>query len=254
MSSQTRIDLLGRFAVEIDGTPVADSSWRLRKSRSVVKVLALTPGRALHPERLQAMLWPDRDPASASNNLRQAVYHARRALSCNGADGSGTLSFSGDLLTLASEVETDVDRFETAAERAERTREIADLEMAVAEYGGDLLPEDVYEDWVTERRRSLAERHVHLLLALAAARDPADAVDLLHRTLSADPLNEEAHRALMRAYAATGRRPQALAQYEQLRQTLADELAADPEPLTRALYRELLAEGAPTPDLDEPRG
>jgi predicted ATPase/DNA-binding SARP family transcriptional activator len=252
VSSQTRIDLLGRFAVEVDGTPIGDSSWRLRKSRSVVKVLALAPGRALHPERLQAILWPDRDPASASNNLRQAVYHARRALSCSGADGSGTLSSRGDLLALAPEVETDVDRFEAAAARAERTREVADLEAAVAAYGGDLLPEDVYEDWVTERRRSLAERHVHLLLALAAARDPADAVDLLHKTLSADPLNEEAHRALMRAYAATGRRPQALAQYEQLRKTLADELAADPEPLTRALYRELLAEGAPMPELDEP--
>jgi predicted ATPase/DNA-binding SARP family transcriptional activator len=251
-----RIELLGRFTAAVDGTPIPDGSWRLRKSRSVVKVLALAPGRAIHPERMQELLWPERDPASASNNLRQAVYHARRALSSVGGDGSALLASSGDLLSLAPEVELDVDEFEAAAAHAEATGEVADLEAAVEAYGGELLPEDVYEEWVIERRRSLAERHVHLLLALAAARDPAAAVDVLHRTIVADPLNEEAHRALMRAYAATGRRSQALAQYESLRRTLADKLAADPEPLTRELYRQLLAEGAPEPaaaETDEPR-
>ena len=251
-----RIELLGRFTVSVDGMPIPDGSWRLRKSRSVIKVLALAPGRAVHPERMQELLWPDRDPASASNNLRQAVYHARRALSCGGADGAALLSSSGDLLTLAPELELDLDEFEAAATRAESTNDPGDLEAAVEAYGGELLPEDVYEDWVIDRRRALAERHVHLLLALAAARDPSAAVDLLHRTIVADPLNEEAHRALMRAYAATGRRTQALAQYESLRRTLTDKLAADPEPLTRELYRELLAEGAPEPtpaSNDQPR-
>jgi predicted ATPase/DNA-binding SARP family transcriptional activator len=239
--------MLGRFAVLVDGAPIPDGQWRLRKSRSVIKVLALAPGRAMHPERVQELLWPQREPASASNNLRQAVYHARRALASGGADGSALLSSSGDLLTLAPEVELDVDEFDAAAARAEASRDPEDLQAAVDAYAGELLPEDAYEDWAAERRRSLAERHVRLLLELAAARDPADAIDLLHRTIVADPLNEEAHRALMRAYAATGRRSQALAQYEALRRTLADSLAADPEPLTRELYRTLLAEGAPAP-------
>jgi predicted ATPase/DNA-binding SARP family transcriptional activator len=243
----TRIELLGRFAVLVDGTPIPDSQWRLRKSRSVIKLLALAPGRALHPERVQELLWPQREPGSASNNLRQAVYHARRALSCGGGDGATLLATQGDLLTLAPQIELDVDEFEAAAARAEASRDPADLERAIEAYTGELLSEDAYEDWVAERRRSLAERNVHLLLELAATRAPADAVDLLHRTIVADPLNEEAHRALMRAYAATGRRSQALAQYEALRRTLSDALAADPEPRTRELYRELLAAGAPAP-------
>jgi predicted ATPase/DNA-binding SARP family transcriptional activator len=243
----TRVEVLGRFAVLVDGVPIPDGQWRLRKSRSVIKLLALAHGRALHPERVQELLWPQREFPSASNNLRQAVYHARRALTAGGADGAALLATTGDLLTLASEVELDLDEFEAAAARAEASRDPDDLERAIAAYTGELLPEDAYEDWVAERRRSLAERHVHLLLELAAAREPADSVDLLHRTIVADPLNEEAHRALMRAYVATGRRSQALAQYEALRRTLSDALAADPEPLTRELYRELLAEGAPAP-------
>src|SRR3954447_21264766 len=111
----TRIEMLGRFAVLVDGSPIPEAQWRLRKSRSVVKLLALAPGRALHPERVQELLWPQREPASASNNLRQAVYHARRALGSGGADGAALLSSTGDLLTLAAAVDIDVDDFELAA-------------------------------------------------------------------------------------------------------------------------------------------
>src|SRR3954453_20953660 len=165
-----RIALLGGFAVEVDGAPVPDAAWRLRKSKSVIKLLALTPGRALHPERLQALLWADRDPVAAGNNLRQAVYHARRALTGAGADGSALLALRGDLLTLAPEVEVDIDTFDAAAARAEQTQAPGDIEAALAAYGGELLPEDLYEDWCTDRRRMLAERHVTLLLAFAATR------------------------------------------------------------------------------------
>ncbi|HEX4717274.1 MAG TPA: BTAD domain-containing putative transcriptional regulator [Thermoleophilaceae bacterium] len=247
MDARVHISLLGRFAVEVDGTPIPDAAWRLRKSRSVLKVLALAPGRALHPELLQSLLWADRDPASAGNNLRQAVYHARRALTGAGADGAEVLASRGDLVIIAPEVELDVDAFERAAARAEASGAVGDIEAAVAAYTGELLPEDRYDDWCAERRRLLAERHVALLLALAGTRDPGAATEVLHRAILADPLNEQAHRALIRAYAASGRRPQAVAQYDLLRQTLQRELAADPEPDTRALYRELLTEGAPEP-------
>jgi len=50
---------------------------------------------------------------------------------------------------------------------------------------------------------------------------------VLQRALVADPLAEPAHRALMRLYARTGRRQQALAQYQLLRQGLEAELAAE---------------------------
>ena len=56
MATRTHISLLGGFIVEVDGTAIPEAGWRLRKSRSVLKVLALSPGRALHPERLQALI------------------------------------------------------------------------------------------------------------------------------------------------------------------------------------------------------
>src|SRR3954465_13300455 len=147
MAARVHISLLGRFAVDVAGTAIPDASWRLRKSRSVLKVLALAPRRALHPELLQSLLWADRDPASAGNNLRQAVYHARRALTGAGADGAAVLASRGDLIALSPGGVVDVDDFEQAASRAESSGVPKDIEAALAAYRGELLPEDVYEDW-----------------------------------------------------------------------------------------------------------
>src|SRR3954471_2972493 len=155
MPPRVHMSLLGGFAVDVGATAIPDPAWRLRKSRSVLKLLALTPGRALHPERVQALLWPERDAAAAGNNLRQAVYHARRALTGAGADGAAVLASRGDLLVLAPEVEVDVDVFELAAARAEASGAPRDVELAIAAYAGELLPEDRYEDWCAGRRRLL---------------------------------------------------------------------------------------------------
>ena len=79
------INLLGGFAATVDGAPVADNGWRLRKARELVKLLALAPGHRVHREQAMDALWPDRDPRAAANNLHQAVHVARRAL------GAGTI-------------------------------------------------------------------------------------------------------------------------------------------------------------------
>ena len=55
-----------------------------------------------------------------------------------------------------------------------------------------------------------------------------------------DPYRERSHRALMRAYAATGNRAKAVAAYHEFRELLASEVGTDPEPETEALYLEIL--------------
>ncbi|MFL6238561.1 MAG: BBE domain-containing protein [Actinomycetes bacterium] len=41
--SGVRVSLLGGFAVSSDGAPI-DERWRLRKAKTLVKLLALAPG------------------------------------------------------------------------------------------------------------------------------------------------------------------------------------------------------------------
>src|SRR5438093_10444078 len=101
------IDLLGGFAARVDGVAVPERAWRLRKARELVKLLALAPGHRLHREQVMDLLWRDRDPAAAANNLYQAVHAARRIL------GAGSIEVRDEMLSLVAEV--DVDRFEEAA-------------------------------------------------------------------------------------------------------------------------------------------
>src|SRR5437660_10070631 len=101
------VTLLGGFAAAVDGAPVPDTVWRLKKARELVKLLALAPGHRLHREQAMDVLWRDREPAAAANNLHQAVYVARRALD------RSAIVIRDDLLHLVADV--DVDRLELAA-------------------------------------------------------------------------------------------------------------------------------------------
>ena len=52
------IDLLGGFAVRVDGRPIPATEWRRRQAASLVKLLALAPRRTLHREQVIDALWP----------------------------------------------------------------------------------------------------------------------------------------------------------------------------------------------------
>jgi predicted ATPase len=154
------VSLLGGFTASVDGESVPDGAWRLRKGRELVKLLALAPGHRLHREQVMDVLWRDRDPAAAANNLHQAVYVARRAL------GTATIELREEMLRLTAEV--DVDRLELAATEARDARTRPEYEAALSLYRGELLPENRYDDWVTERREELAELAEALSDELAA--------------------------------------------------------------------------------------
>ena len=226
-TAEPRVRLLGGFAVAVGDNVVADRAWRLRKAKALVKILALAPDRRMHRERLAESLWPDRDAHAAANNLNQAPYAAPRALDSVGADGAATVVLIDGAVVLEAQV--DVDAFEAAATSARADRDWAAYVRALEVHSGAMLPEDRYEPWADARRAALTELHTALCIELAELRgDAPAAVVALQRALVADPLAEPAHRALMRVYARTGRRQQALAQYQLLRQSLSAELAAGP--------------------------
>ncbi len=226
---------------------VPESGWRLRKAKSLIKLLALAPDRRMHREQAGELLWPDRSADSAANNLHQALYIARRALETAGADALESLALRDDMLVLSEErpVEVDAVRFEEAAVAARAAGTIEAYRDAMSLYGGDLLPEDRYEDWTANRREALRELHLALRLELAerhaGSGEVASAVETLQRAVVDDPRHEEANRRLMRLFAEMGRRQQALVHYQQLRQTLRREYEADPDPETRRLFQDILA-------------
>ena len=243
---ELEIFLLGRFQVVVDGIPVAEQRWSRKKAKVVLKLLALAPQHTLHREQLGSLLWPDMDEAAAQNNFHKVVHAARRALEPEFAKGASRFLWTQDaLVSLANEqVWIDVDEFEARAPRALNTGDVSELERTLELYRADLLPEDLYEDWASLRRERLRLEYHRVLERLAGrweALGDERAVTILNRLVASQPAHEEAHRRLMRIYAALGQRQLAIQQYRICSEALQKELDANPEPETVQLYESLLA-------------
>ncbi|MEO5902320.1 MAG: BTAD domain-containing putative transcriptional regulator, partial [Ilumatobacteraceae bacterium] len=241
-----RITLLGGFAVILaDG--VAPPTWRLRKARTIVKLLVLAPGHRMHRDVLIEWLWPDADPAVGMNNFHQALHAARRAV------GAANLVLDDDIVMIGGEgnLDIDVDQFEAAAGKAVATGAPEDIRDALALWSGELLPEDRYEDWVAPHRDRLSAVRTRLVGDLARALIggglPDQALAVLEPLAAEQPLEEDVHRLLLVALAAVGRRWDAAAAFERLRDGLAESFGVSPARETTAVYRRLFVGGAPDP-------
>jgi predicted ATPase/DNA-binding SARP family transcriptional activator len=238
------VSLLGGFSVTIGGQPVEDH-WRLRKAKTLVKLLALAPGHRLHRDVVGDMLWPDAEPHVAANNLHQILHNIRRMI------GTTSIALTDDVVRLcpAGGLRVDVDLFEKAAATARSTTDITALQHALQLWTGPLLPEDQYADWTEEHRERLTETHIAVASLLGAKLleqgENEASLALLEPLAAARPLDERLHRLLIDALAGLGRRWEAIETYERLRDALDDTYAAEPEPRTKALYRRLLTGSKP---------
>lgn len=255
-----RVWLLGRFRVSVGSRIIEDSQWRLRKAAAMVKLLALTPGHRLHREQVMDLLWPDLGRRAASNNLRQVLHGARRVLDPASDSHKRYLSLRKEQLTLCpgGPLWVDVEAFEEAAATARRSRDPAAYRVALELYAGDLLPEDRYEEWTQGRREELRQLYVALLVELARLYEERNenslAIEALRKAVAKEPTLEEAHAALMRLQALSGRPELALAQFERLRDVFSSVLGTDPSSATRHL-RDEIAVGrlSPTPPATPPQ-
>jgi DNA-binding SARP family transcriptional activator len=222
------ITMLGRFDVTVDTVPVADSHWARRHAAALVKVLALAPGRRLHREQVLDFLWPDAVDEAAPK-LHKAAHFARRAM-----DVPNAVVLRGETVALGPETDVSVDvvEFEDLARRALENGDAATAREALALYGGELLPDDRYEDWAEERREQLRLRQLDLLR-----------LDGRWETVvELDPTDEIAHLALMRQRAADGDRHAALRQFDRMDRALRRELGVSPGRDAITLRDRLLSE------------
>ena len=247
VSRALAVQLLGGFQVAVGGQAVPETVWRQKRAAAVVKLLALAPAHRLHREQVTDTLWPELDASAAANNLRVALHHARQGLQAAGAPRGTYLGRDGEAITLgaAELVQVDVNDFTAALSDAWRSSDPAVSHRAVDRYRGDLLPEDPYEDWVAGQRTTLRTSYLTLLRRLASLHEQrgemGQAIAACQRLLATEPLDEEAHVALIRLFALAGQQRQAALQYDALADLLARELGAEPQPAARALIASIRA-------------
>ena len=231
------IDLLGGFAVRVDGRPIPAADWRRRKAASLVKLLALAHRHTLHREQVIDALWPDTAIDDAGPRLHKAAHFARRAL---GDSSALVLSRETVWLFPDAHVVVDVEEFERSAKQALAALDRdpvgwAAAAAAVDQWAGELLPDDPYEAWLEAPRDRLQQLHSELLRRSGRWSELA----------LADPADEEANLACARQLANSGNRGAALRQLERLERALRRELGVRPGPAVVSLRAELLASDAP---------
>jgi predicted ATPase/DNA-binding SARP family transcriptional activator/DNA-binding CsgD family transcriptional regulator/Tfp pilus assembly protein PilF len=241
-----RVRLLGGFLVSVGSRTIRQDEWRSKKA-ALVKLLALAPGHRMHREQAMDLLWPDSGKRAASNNLRQVVYGARRVLDPASGTRESYLGLRDEHLVLCPEGQlwVDADAFGDAAATARRSKDPAAYRAAIDLYAGDLLPEDRYEQWAEGRRAELRQLYLALLIELAGLyegrEEHALAIEVLRKATAKEPALEEAHVAIMRLHALSGKPERALAQYERLRDALQRGIGIRPTEATRRLRDEIAA-------------
>ena len=231
-----------------------------RKALALLAYLAVGAPAASSRETMLALLWPELPDAEARNNLRVTVAWLRQRLG-DGLPGQPPLLRSTRLalqLNQDADVWFDLGEFHALVRAADQhrhpQRDDCDvcqerLEQAAALYRGELLagfaldgcPE--FEAWLLVQRERAHIQALALLAELARGYEARGQLDqaeaFTRRLLALDPLQEDAHRRLMRLLLRQSRRAAALAQYAVCRNVLADELGVEPEQETTALYAQL---------------
>lgn len=251
------IRLLGPFEVIGDGAPLTGFAYT--KVRALLAYLAVEAAQPHTRASLATLLWPDQPEQSARGSLSQALTTLRSALGDKQADAPALLADIQHVwLNPSIAIDVDVISFRAALAEAEahphrswRTCAACaeSLRQALELYRGAFLADiaipdsAVFEEWAMFQRERLLQRALSGLERLVERAQwrgaYPEALGYAQRLVALDPLLEGGQRSLMRLLALNGETAAALVCYRQLQALLAQELGAEPEAATTALFEQI---------------
>lgn len=233
--------ILGPLQVLRDGFPVDPGS---RKQQTLLATLLARANTRVSSDVLVEALWADDPPRTARKNIQVYVSALRRLL--GGGTGSRIVHQHGGYVLQATPDELDALSFLQRA-RAGSLTEALDLWRGPALDGFRGVP--LIGDAARRLERRFLEVSEDWAEAEIAAGGGAAAIERLTEIAQRNPLRERLRMAQMTALCRAGRRSEALAVYDDLRQALARELGLPPSPALKRFYQSLLREQEDT----EPR-
>jgi SARP family transcriptional regulator, regulator of embCAB operon len=235
--ARARVQLCGRYVVEIDGRRVEDELPG-RQGRLAFAFLVCARNRSASRGELLDALWPDGRDAG----LAPLLSKLRRVVPLDGLRPQ----LANDAWVDVEAATDAVHRAESAVAQSDHTGAWGPAQVALEITSRPFLAGDD-APWIEQERRRLAELNVRALEAYAAATlgvggtELAAAVRAARELTRREPYRESGWRLLMQALAAEGNTAEALQAYERLRCLLRDELGATPSPQTQQVHRALLA-------------
>ena len=220
-----------------------------RKAEALILYLAVNH-RPQSREVLADLLWDDRSQRRALSNLRVVLSNLRKQFDPYFAINRDAVALNPEagFWLDAAEFEQSLIPIQKSG-RFTTSSEAALVERAMQLYRGEFLQgfyvreSRGFDEWMVRERERLHRLAVGALHALVEydlqAGSYPSGIARATRLLELDPLMEAAHRQMMQLLAGSGRRGEALAQYETCRQLLREELGIEPSRATRDLYERI---------------
>jgi DNA-binding SARP family transcriptional activator len=238
------LQVLGGFELRIGARAVPLAA----NGRRVLACLALG-GPAMRRDVLAGRVWAWSSEARAQANLRNALWRIRqvdrRVVEANHEEVRLGCDVAVDLRASAARARSLVEPPSPcgATEATAWATAAATAELLEA----DILP-DWDDDWVLLERERHRQLRIHGLEALSRCLAEegrfAEAVDAAYAAITAEPLRESAHAALIRAHLAEGNRAEAARQFAVYERLVGDELDLPPSPAIAALLDAGVSRGA----------
>ncbi|MCZ2145745.1 MAG: winged helix-turn-helix domain-containing protein [Anaerolineales bacterium] len=239
-----RIRTFGEFSVWRGSKLLDTADWKREKARQLLQILVGNAGRWLSRDQLTLFLWPDAEPATASNNLKVTLSSLNQALEPDRPEGKKPVFVlrrgSQYMLNPNAGISIDAVRFDQLS----RSGVTSLLESAVQLYHGRYFENEAVGQYFVAEGQYYHERYLHTMDQLIQVAIKSDewekALNYSRTLLSRDALWEPAYRSLMLIHHRMGNPGSVLQVFQQCQQTLNREIGSGVSAETQALFNELM--------------
>ena len=246
-----KIYSLGRFEILVDGKKIEFHRKTQEKPLELLKAIISYGGRQVADGKLMEALWPDSDGPTAHQALATTLHRLRKLLGVEEAiiHHQAQVTLNPELCwvdvwaveralgALAPHLEGARDNSQDCGALSPRVTGCLDL------YRGPFLGTEDHHPWALAPRERLRSKFIRSIQRFCShleknAQD-GEAIQWYCKALEIENLAEEFWQGLIRSYAKTGRKAEALAAYERCRKILSGSLGVEPSEETERLVRRI---------------
>lgn len=248
-STNIEVKLMGKLEIFIQGKKMSNLPGK--KGQGLLSYLFYHHPRPIAREILMETFWPKVATASSRNSLNVALHGIRKSFEKFLPD-SDILIYKNGAYSLNPEweIKVDVKAFLDHWKKGQSMERstgiisaISCYEKAASFYTNTLLMDDLYSEWIQPERDNLQETYLAILERLIDYRIDMEEYKLAHhygeQALRLDTCREHIHRQMMLAHCKSGRRNQAIRQYQRCCEVLKEELNISPAPKTQEMFEKI---------------
>ena len=236
---------LGRFEVLREGQPLAFSRKVPKKTLALLKAIIALGGRSVSEQRLLDALWPDEEGDAGARALDATVLRLRTLARRSGGDRAARWQACRSMPSASgSTCSRSIARSRPPTKPRIATTTTPKRNPCSAPSNSTVAP-----SWSKTKANPGPSPRANACAAASSMRsrarpnavkpagDDTAAIALYMRGIDADPAIESFYQGLMRCYDRSGRRSEAIAAYQRLRQILSVTLGLQPSPSSERLYQ-----------------